>query len=584
MDRCTAGSSSRGSVLIGLVAVVLGAACWPGASTDDPLGIRQKTTIVGASPNPLTVEVGQTLPVIVSTSINGTLPRVTSRDPSIAGASVSANGPSATGNGGVSTVLVNGIAEGQTVLEIRGPTDPAVVPPFLVSVTVVKVNLQVSMSPTFDKLAPGQSRKFVCTVTRNGQTIANPALQWGSSATTTATVAPDGTVTGVSDGTAIIACRLATGESATAQVVVESPLTVDITPGSHTIAMFQTATFKCAVRQGQTVLTGRQFRWSTSDASVATVDQNGNVLGVSDGTATITCEDLANRVSASGQVTVRPATTSVLCDPQQTPEADVLANLSSIMGLIDRGFCSFATRNVHTGPVTPSSPLMPTKSRALDHTSFRIVGGVPSWSMSPGIAQILNSVYPCGRNSQGAVTLCGSNGPAPLPAGDYIMTYGVLHKPIPLSDPNNMYQYGFVFDSDGSPGNNFVPDPNFPGDFFGGGGNQANSTDFWVKVTGRPGINWEITAVDARNNNVRTVTTDARVIIDGATMFAIIPRSHFGVDAPRARFTAFRHGGSFGFDGNYDADVQRPVNQPLYTLPILPPATAADRLAAAARR
>jgi hypothetical protein len=91
-----------------------------------------------------------------------------------------------------------------------------------------------------------------------------------------------------------------------------------------------------------------------------------------------------------------------------------------------------------------------------------------------------------------------------------------------------------------------------------------------LTINGTPGIDWKVAAIDARNNNIRTVSTDTRITIDGATIFAMIPRSHFAVDDPAVRFTAFRHGGGFGFDGNYDADVQRPVDQRLYGLPIRP--------------
>jgi hypothetical protein len=80
-----------------------------------------------------------------------------------------------------------------------------------------------------------------------------------------------------------------------------------------------------------------------------------------------------------------------------------------------------------------------------------------------------------------------------------------------------------------------------------------------LTINGTPGIDGKVAAIDARNNNIRTVSTDTRITIDGATIFAMIPRSHFAVDDPAVRFTAFRHGGGFvnGFtaEGIYYAMV-----------------------------
>ena len=47
----------------------------------------------------------------------------------------------------------------------------------------------------------------------------------------------------------------------------------------------------------------------------------------------------------------------------------------------------------------------------------------------------------------------------------------------------------------------------------------------------------------------------------------VIPVSEFSTDMPPYRLTAFRHDGNFGFNGNWDGDVQPPVDQPLLTLP-----------------
>jgi len=85
------------------------------------------------------------------------------------------------------------------------------------------------------------------------------------------------------------------------------------------------------------------------------------------------------------------------------------------------------------------------------------------------------------------------------------------------------------------------------------------------------GVNWDITAIDARNNRVQSVQSNARVTIQGATMVAVIPRVHFGVSDPRrkspancplefSRAIVDRHGGAHsGVRMARDAQISQPV-------------------------
>lgn len=119
----------------------------------------------------------------------------------------------------------------------------------------------------------------------------------------------------------------------------------------------------------------------------------------------------------------------------------------------------------------------------------------------------------------------------------------------------------FVFDRDDDLASNYVPPAQFANDFFKG-------TDYWIEARYDPTNGWSLVATDAAKYNFTPVQTGARLIIEGSAMILIIPRDEFATDVPGFRLTAFRHTGAFGYDGDWDADVQPPVDQPLLTLPI----------------
>ena len=88
------------------------------------------------------------------------------------------------------------------------------------------------------------------------------------------------------------------------------------------------------------------------------------------------------------------------------------------------------------------------------------------------------------------------------PGGDLIVISGVVGSDIPLNDPTNLYQYGFVFDADGNTGNNYVPPPAFPNDFF-------KDSDRWYEVNYSPQAGWTLRVTDARNNQFNQVSSAA---------------------------------------------------------------------------
>ncbi|MEM8606105.1 MAG: hypothetical protein AAGF92_03320, partial [Myxococcota bacterium] len=140
-------------------------------------------------------------------------------------------------------------------------------------------------------------------------------------------------------------------------------------------------------------------------------------------------------------------------------------------------------------------------------------------SFGPDITgpQFNDSTYPCGVGEE-ALTLCQN--PSPIPDGDYIVVFNVLADDVVLEDPTNFWVYGFVFDADGNPANNFQPLPEFPNDFF-------QDTDRWYQAQYAPGAGWSLRVTDATIDPGGSIPSQARLIIVDNTLVLVVPRSEF---------------------------------------------------------
>jgi hypothetical protein len=212
--------------------------------------------------------------------------------------------------------------------------------------------------------------------------------------------------------------------------------------------------------------------------------------------------------------------------------------------------------------IVGSSAAHGTKDVAGDHTTL--------WGVAPNdvtysamdVDDLFNApgtaVFPCGSGPNG-LTLCENV--APVPQDRSYTFYGVYADAIPQADPVNHYQYGFVFDQDGNPANNYVAPPAYPNDFFHG-------TDRWYVATYTPGGGWVLEVSDATGGVPVPLASNARVIIVDNVMSLTVPEGEFAVPYPPVRWTAFRHTGDWGVpSGNWDGSVWPPVANGLQTWP-----------------
>ena len=139
-----------------------------------------------------------------------------------------------------------------------------------------------------------------------GTSIKNKTINYQSSNTSVATVTTTGQVIGVSVGQAVIAA-VANNKSAEIPVTVipESPANVTVLPATITLRETNTRQFVAVARNAQgNIINGRTFRWSTSNSSLASIDQNGLLIAIRSGNVVVAAD--ADGVVGQSSVTITP--------------------------------------------------------------------------------------------------------------------------------------------------------------------------------------------------------------------------------------------------------------------------------------
>jgi uncharacterized protein YjdB len=142
------------------------------------------------------------------------------------------------------------------------------------------------VQPPVDTIVQGQTTAFTAILKdADGNILSGRSIVWSSSNTGIATTTPGGSATGVAPGTATITAT-SEGKIGTATLVVTpAPVaSVTVAPATATIKRGDTKQFTATAKDASgNVLSGRTFTWTSSDPSIATVDQNGVVTGIAEG-------------------------------------------------------------------------------------------------------------------------------------------------------------------------------------------------------------------------------------------------------------------------------------------------------------
>jgi len=150
--------------------------------------------------------------------------------------------------------------------------------------------------------------------------IANKTINYSSANTSVATVTTGGQVIGVAVGSTTVSA-VANGKAGVAQVTVtpEVPASVTVAPATFTLRQTQVRQFAATARNtAGNVITGRTFQWASSNSSIASVDNSGNVTAVANGTASITATSDGIVGTSSVTVTSIPIGSCSIAPTSQT--------------------------------------------------------------------------------------------------------------------------------------------------------------------------------------------------------------------------------------------------------------------------
>ena len=114
-------------------------------------------------------------------------------------------------------------------------------------------------------------------------------ITWSSSNPAVATVSGDGTVKGISEGTATITATANNGKSNSVKVKIIKPIlikTIKLNRSDFELEKDRYAAIVATI--DPTYATNKTIVWSSSDASIVSVDQNGRVHAIKNGDAIIT--------------------------------------------------------------------------------------------------------------------------------------------------------------------------------------------------------------------------------------------------------------------------------------------------------
>ena len=169
----------------------------------------------------------------------------------------------------------------------------------------VKVSRITLSASTGLALTKGQTQKLTATVAPANAT--NKTVTWKTSDKNVATVSENGLVTAVGGGDATITCTAqdGSGVKATCKVTVTVPVSgIQLSQTGAALTVGDTLTLTKTIYPSDA--TNQAVTWTSSAASVASVDSNGKITAKTAGSAVITCKSVSdNSVVGICNVTVK---------------------------------------------------------------------------------------------------------------------------------------------------------------------------------------------------------------------------------------------------------------------------------------
>lgn len=214
--------------------------------------------------------------------------------------------------------VVTGIAPGTAVLQATAGNVTTLATVNIGATSSPAANVWVSISPASQDLIVGQSFQLASVVRDvNGNPVTGVPVSFSSSDASVALVSAGGLVTGKKLGEAVITAVAGTSRAtAAADVLASQAAKVSLTPTSMVLQTRQSRTFsaKAVDSIGNPINIANSVDWESSNPSVATVDDSGNVMALAQGSTSVSAA--IGSVRTSGTVTVQaPAPASITLTP-----------------------------------------------------------------------------------------------------------------------------------------------------------------------------------------------------------------------------------------------------------------------------
>ncbi len=239
------------------------------------------------------VEVGKTVTLVATVTGNeNTTVTWTSSDTAVA--TVDANG------------VVTGVKAGTVTITATSQADNTKTATCSIMVKAPQVASSITLDKTIAEVEIGKEITLKATTTPEE----GVSVKWTSSDTTIATVT-DGKVTGVKAGKAIITATLVENGSETVKIecsitVTEVARKVVLEETKLEMTVGEEKTLKATV-EGYTEASNGKVTWTSSDKTIATVDDKGKVLALKAGSVKITATNTENtvKVEAVCEITIK---------------------------------------------------------------------------------------------------------------------------------------------------------------------------------------------------------------------------------------------------------------------------------------
>ena len=204
---------------------------------------------------------------------------------------------------------ITGLAPGETLMTIATQADPTI--SVIYRVLVVQPVSRISVTAAEKSMAAGETIALSTSVLPEDATI--QSVLWSSSDERIATVDEDGTVHGVSRGNVRIIATSQDGGNVRANIsikVTQNAQEITLNQDDVTIDVGKTAVLRATVLPKNT--DDKNVIWSSSDESIATVNSQGRITGVSLGECEIICTSkTAGEVQARATVHIQKPVRSI---------------------------------------------------------------------------------------------------------------------------------------------------------------------------------------------------------------------------------------------------------------------------------